>query len=288
MADVPQHPEGGGDLSVTALYTAATWNWAGIPGADVLHTPGAQRVFGATNRVLDLLRWFVRGRPSLRHELVHRHVIIDQVVEDTEATLVIELAAGLSPRGGVVAASRDLTYVEVDLPGMVTRKEQILAETPAGRAILDHPRLRRVAADVTETPLADLHPIEGPTVVVAEGLMMYLERDVQVRLFGAAAEALAEHGGTFVFDLVPRREQPPTGAIGRFLGWWLKRFTGGRGFVEDDRTRHDLLRDLRRAGFDEAVVLDSAEVAVERALPFADVSTHQLVFVATKQAARPS
>lgn len=288
MADLPQHPEGRGDLSVTALYTAATWNWAGLPGADVLHTPGAQRVFGATNRVLDLLRWFVRGRPSLRHELVHRHVLIDRVVQDAEASAVIEIAAGLSPRGAVVAASRDLPYVEVDLPGMVARKEQILRETAAGRAVLDDPRLWRVAADVTETPLADLHPIDGPTVVVAEGLLMYLERDVQVRLFRDAAEALAEHGGTFVFDLVPQREQPPTGAIGHFLGWCLKRFTGGRGFVDDDRTRHDLLRELRGAGFDEAVVLDSAEAAVSRALPFADVPTHQLVFVATKRASGAS
>ena len=42
--------------------------------------------------------------------------------------------------------------------------------------------------------------------------------------------------------------------IFRALSWLMARFTKGRGFVRDDRTRADLATELRDAGFADVTV----------------------------------
>ena len=45
-------PLRGGDLSVTALYTSATWTWGALPNADLFDHRDARRVFRVVNAVL--------------------------------------------------------------------------------------------------------------------------------------------------------------------------------------------------------------------------------------------
>lgn len=238
-SDAPIHR----DLSVTALYTSGTWSWASFPGADLLASPEAARVFGVTNVVLRIASLFASG-PSLRHSLVQRHALVDHLTRD--ATDVLELAAGLSRRGTHRSADADVRYVEVDLPHVVERKEELLARTEAGRAVLGRTNFRRVGGDIAEL---DLEPLLGPdTTVIAEGLLMYLDAPAQQALFRRLV------GHRFVFDLVPPAEQPDVGWVGRLLGRVMRVFTGGAGFIEDRRTREDVVADLRAAGFDEVRV----------------------------------
>ena len=89
----------------------------------------------------------------------------------------------------------------------------------------------------------------------------------------------ASAAGTFVFDLVPKCEEPKPGAFGRALGWLMKRFTGGKGFERDERTRVDIANELTKAGFSRVETLEPGDVARAWGLPFADVATQQLVFV---------
>ena len=72
--------------------------------------------------------------------------------------------------------------------------------------------LRLQAADLREADLAAVAPPgDGPLLVIAEGLFMYLPAETQRRLWRRVA-ALAPR--TFVFDLLPAVEQPPPGAAG--------------------------------------------------------------------------
>ncbi len=265
-----------GDLSVTALYTSGVWTWAGFPRAELYASEDSQRVFGATEFVMRIASWF-KGGPSLKHSLVQRHFTIDHLTEASAPEAVVELAAGLSRRGATLCER--VPYTEVDLPAVIARKEALLRRTDAGLAVLNDPRLTRIAADVTDLDLAPL--VRGRTTIVAEGLLMYLEADAQRSLWKRIADVLGE--GAFVFDLVPASEQPRAGWIGRVLGWLMRRFTGGRGFVVDERSREDVRDELIAAGFDTVRWVEPADLA-ESGMPHLDQTTQTLVFECSRTA----
>jgi hypothetical protein len=86
------------DLSVTALYTAHTWDWAGFPYAHIFANDQTHGVFSITNLFIWLAHLLKSSPPSLPHSLLQRHSIIDQVVQRSSDLQVIELASGLSAR----------------------------------------------------------------------------------------------------------------------------------------------------------------------------------------------
>jgi len=274
-----------GDLTVTALYTSQVWRWGRLAGAELFDLPAARAVFRVTNAFLWVVRVFRWRLRSLKHSLLHRHTFIDALLRRSGARRVLELAAGLSRRGAAFSAAPELAYTEVDLPHVVAAKRALLARSPAGAAVAGRPNWRLAEADVTalDAPaLATLAPAgSGGLFVIAEGLCMYLAAAQQRELFERVRAALAESGGgTFVFDLVPAVEEPPPGLLGRALGWLMKRFTGGRTFERDRRTRDDIVRELHAAGFGTVAAVEPGAVAREYDLPYPRKKTQQLVFVA--------
>ncbi|MGE5182705.1 MAG: class I SAM-dependent methyltransferase, partial [Acidobacteriota bacterium] len=245
------------DLSVTALYTSQVWAWAGLPCADLCATRDAKRVFDLTNLALAIAR-----KPPLRVALLHRHLMIDHLLREAGCRRVVELAAGLSTRG---ARTTGVEYVEVDLPAMIARKRELLARSERGREVLA--RVKLVEGDVTQLELAPL-VAPGKTLVIAEGLVMYLRGDARRALFARLA-ALATICGELelVFDLVPAADEPPPGLAGRALEAAMKRFTGGQSFERDARTRAGVLDELRAAGFATARAYASRDVARAWQLP---------------------
>ena len=164
---------------------------------------------------------------------------------------------------------------------MVTTKRELLGRTELGREALLRPNLHLLADDVETASLDVLSPPDGePLFVIAEGLMMYLDPEAQQRLARKVAARLAPFGGTFVFDFVPPREQPPPGPVGRGLGWAMKQFTAGQGFAPDERSRDQVSADLAACGFDHVEAIEPRQVAHARSLPHPDAPTQQLVFVA--------
>jgi len=235
--------------------------------AELFATPEAKRVFAITNAALGLARILRSDLPDLRHTLLHRHAMIDHLLANSPSRRVVELAAGLSRRGAANCGT--LEYTEVDVPAVIAKKRALLERTAAGRDVLA--RLHLVAGDALDVELES-------DLVIAEGLAMYLDGPARRRLFARAA-AIA---GTFVFDLVPTEEEPVPGAIGRALEAGMKRFTGGRGFERDARTRAQIIGELRDAGFTDARAIASAEVAHAWQLPHADRATTMVVFTATR------
>lgn len=263
-----------GDLSVTALYTSGAWSWGGLSHAHLYATTDAKRVFDATNAALALASL---GRSTLRFALLHRHAMIDHLLEASPARQVLELAAGLSRRGAASCARR--RYTEVDLPAVIARKRALLERTPEGRDVLT--RLNLVGADVERDPL-DGYLASGPAFVIAEGLMMYLAGDARRRLF-AKLRNLGDI--ELAFDLVPSDEQPRPGLVGRALEAAMKQFTGGRTFERDARTRVQILDELRAAGFADARAIAAVDVARDWQLPYPDKRTDTVVFSARASAA---
>jgi O-methyltransferase involved in polyketide biosynthesis len=257
------------DLSITALYTSQVWAWGELPCAELLASRDGKRVFDVTNAVLGVMR---RGTP-LRYALLHRHAMIDRLVAEWQPRRVVELAAGLSRRGAALSMDPDLHYVEVDLPDVVAHKRKLLERSEAGRAVLARPNFALVAADV-ET--YELPPCD---VVIAEGLVMYLDAAARRALFAKVAALADVH---FVFDLTPADEEPKAGVTGRLLGAAMKRFTNGRTFERDARTREDVVAELRGAGFANAAAIAASDIAAAWSLPHADRVTPTVVFTASR------
>lgn len=267
------------DLSTTALYTAHAQFWGDLSCADLFFQDDARSAFGVTNFVLGLRRLFRWRQPSLAAGIVQRHVMIDELLRRSSADQVLELACGFSRRGAAFSEDSALEYVEVDLPAVVALKRELLARTEQGQEVAFRENLRWVSADVEKAHLARLVDASRSTFVIAEGLFMYLDCERQRRLWREIASVLGSaRGGTFVFDLVPGCEQPP-GLMDRFFGGLMGLFTGGRGFVTDDRTREDIACELREAGFDGVELMEPGDVDEDWALPFKGESTKQLLFV---------
>ena len=270
-------------LSVTALYTSATWAWGKLPGAELLDHPDAQRVFGVTNLVLGAVRAVRRGAPSLPHSLIQRHLMIDALLAESEHLRVLELAAGLSRRCVTLSSDARIICTEIDRSPVIARKRALLERSAEGRAVLARPNLRFIAADLGDFQLGTL-PADAVgsaaerLFVIAEGLLMYLRAPEQRRLWSDVHALLAVRGGTFVFDLVPALEQPPPGVIGRGLAWAMKRATSGVKFETDQRDRATIARELEQLGF-RVEVVEPRTAPARWKLPHHDVHTQQLVFV---------
>ncbi len=265
MTWVRQWLSGGGSaISPTAHYTGYVWARHGLGDADlatttggVLHTAG-QGVMVP----LDLL-----GGPTLEHFLLARHRIIDHLLEEAIAagvvSQVVELAAGLSPRGlEVTRRHPDLTYVEVDLPGMAARKGRVLRAKGA-----DPARHRAVTADVLDDAAftavfagreSMLDPSRG-TAVVTEGLLNYLPREAVLGLWRRTARELRRFPqGRYWSDLhVASR----TAAADKVFIAGLGAFVRGRVHLHFADTP-EAVAALRASGFDEAQLHAPRELAM--------------------------
>jgi O-methyltransferase involved in polyketide biosynthesis len=275
-----------GDLSVTALYTSQVWAWGGLSHAQLFANSDAQHVFDAANAALAAARTPDHDLAPLHHSLLHRHVMIDHLLEASGYRQVIELAAGLSRRGAATTCDAQVRYTEIDLPHVVKLKRELLARTAEGRTVLARPGLCLVEGDVDTVTLEPFVRRGEHVFVIAEGLMMYLTANARRRLFEKVSQLTAITGELrLVFDLVPTYEDPEPDIVEEML----KVATGGRGFERDAPTRDGIVTALCETGFDDIEVITSSDIAREWNLPGPDRRTLVVLFMAraSSQTTRP-
>jgi O-methyltransferase involved in polyketide biosynthesis len=223
------HPE---TISPTAHYTGYVW-YAHGQSHDAFATRTGRLMYHAL-RGANLLAHRA-GLPSLEGMLLARHRVIDlrlaQAIDAGEIHQVIEIAAGLSPRGWRFArryADR-ITYVEADLPAMIAHKRRILASLGGETA---HHRTAEIdaLADIGPTSLAQicatLDPARG-TAIITEGLLNYFERDVIVAMWHRFATALRRFPRSlYLSDLMLRDAN--RGPVSTGFAWLLSAFVRGR------------------------------------------------------------
>lgn len=187
--------QGAERISLTAHYTGYVWKKNNFTEFDLTTSKG----------------WWLYqlGRPFNRvieNFLVRRHGAIDQIlrkeIESGRVTQVLELAAGLSPRGEKFMSdygdSHGLTYIESDLQDQIQTKVALLKR--AGGAT--HARHHFVAIDAFQENTKQ--SLEGATseildpkrglAIITEGLISYFETKKIEGLFGR----LARFGHKFV------------------------------------------------------------------------------------------
>jgi methyltransferase (TIGR00027 family) len=169
----------------------------------VFRDPHAERLAGPEGRaIVDTMK---QGR-SMAWAMIVRTASIDDLLMEKirggQVDLVVNLAAGLDARPWRLELPSSLRWVDVDLPGILDYKLEMLAD--------EKPRCRyeAVRVDLTDASrrqalLTQLGSSARNAIVISEGLLIYLEPgDVQ-----GLARDLAGAGGFrwWIFDLASPR-----------------------------------------------------------------------------------
>lgn len=254
-------------ISPTAHYTGYVWFRNGLSDP-ALATAQGRVLFEALQP--SMLASRTLGGPTLEGYLLARHIAIDglltRAIEQDGITQVIEVAAGLSPRGLRFhdRYGERLTYIEADLPGMAARKERALRDA---HSLSDTHRVAPLDAlrDRGELSLAEL--VAGldrkrGLVIITEGLLGYLPGNAVTRLWQRFAAALSGFGsGRYLSDLHLAGAQTPPIHVFRLV---LSAFVRGRVHLHyaDAQSAESALRGV---GFTAASVRRAAEIAKESA-----------------------
>lgn len=252
-------------VSPTALYTGAVWARHRL-AHPAFATRQGRLMLAASTPAMRLAR--ALGGPTLDGLLLARHRVIDEAlhaaIKAGTVSQVIEIAAGLSPRGWRFARQygERIRYIEADLPGMAARKRALLA----GVGCVDghHHRVADIDAfaasgDASLAGIAaTLDPAQG-TVIVTEGLINYFPLDAVTGLWTRMADVLGRFpNGLYLSDLHVGGENR-SAAVQTFVRL-LSAFVRGRVHLHFDAAR-DAERALTSSGFAAATLLSPADFA---------------------------
>jgi O-methyltransferase involved in polyketide biosynthesis len=207
------------------------------------------------------------GRGTLESYLLARHRAIDalleQAIEQQGIRQVIEVAAGLSPRGWRFTRryGEQLTYVEADLPGMTARKRRALERIGS---VSKHHLVREL--DVLEeeglTAVAGELDQRDGLAIVTEGLLPYLPTDQIHAIWRRFATTLGGFAsGVYVSDIHIGAAE---GAAERAFRFLLSVFVRGRVYLHFESPA-DVVAALKEAGFATAEVRPAETAARDRA-----------------------
>ena len=271
MAGAPEATRERARISPTAHYTGYVWCRNGLADPALATWQGRLLFHGLEGglRVAAL----TTGGLTLERMLLRRHLVIDHIlggaIADGRVGQVVELAAGLSPRGYRLARERAVAVVEADLPAMAARKRRMLR-----RGGLLVPGLRVLAVDAfaedgplsIEAAIAPWLDRSRGLAVVTEGLVNYFPRPAVERLWARVGLLLADHPrGLYLSDhhLASESLDRPAGRAVRRL---LSAFTRGPTFL-DWRRAGDARASLAAAGFREVRAHRPADFGRRVALP---------------------
>jgi O-methyltransferase involved in polyketide biosynthesis len=255
---------GGGSeaISPTAHYTGYVWARNGLSHPELETTEG--RLLFESLRPTMAITGLLSGY-ALEPYLLARHRAIDalleQAIERGEVSQVVEVAAGLSPRGWrFVERHPHLVYVEADLPDMAERKRRALERMGS---LSDRHRvevldaLRDDGPDSLSALAGELDRAQG-LAIITEGLLGYLGHEAVDGAWRRFARTLTEfESGVYISDLHLGDVQ---NLMIRGFRVALSVFVRGRVHLHFQSAveAQDALRD---AGFTRASVLPASEIA---------------------------
>lgn len=189
-------------ISFTAHYTGYIWYLLGISHERLATSKGKQLatlLYPFESVAEKLVGHSVRSTLKLRHRLLDQR--LEQLISQHPDLQVIEIAAGLSPRGWRFRQKYPaIRYVEVDLPAMATIKREALKPID--------PQAKVYGCDIFSEQFQqiltqDLDPTR-PLAVLSEGLINYFSKD----LIGQLSQILSKEFQSFpkayfISDLYP-------------------------------------------------------------------------------------
>jgi O-methyltransferase involved in polyketide biosynthesis len=206
------------------------------------------------------------GGSSLEGYLLARHTAIDalleRAIEAGEVAQVVEVAAGLSPRGWRFTEryGERLTYVEADLPAMAERKRRALERIGS---LSERHRLEVVDALQDDGPrslsaVAQSLDAHSGLAIITEGLLGYLDSESVNGIWRRFARVLRTFAsGRYISDLHLGEVQTIQVRAFRVA---LSMFVRGRVHLHYDNAAQAEAA-LRDAGFASATVRRASDLA---------------------------
>lgn len=178
-------------ISFTAHYTGYIWYKMGISHQQFATAQGkflAQLAHPFESCAEKFLGGSMRSTLKTRHQLLDAQ--LKQLLADDPQLQVLEIAAGLSPRGWWFRQHYpELNYRELDLPAMAQTKQHALAQIEA-----HSPEVMAfdLFSDEFKQAFEHFNPEHG-LVVISEGLINYFDKTLLQQLI----QSIALHGQQF-------------------------------------------------------------------------------------------
>ncbi len=143
--------------------------------------------------------------PHLTPIFEARHKLIDAALKSSGITQVLDLAAGLTPRGLAMTKDSAIIYVETDLPGIVEQKREIVKQITKKEGAAHSGLYIEVASamELAELERATRHFGPGPIAIVHEGLFRYLTHTEKTVVINNICALLKKYGGLWMTSDVP-------------------------------------------------------------------------------------
>lgn len=251
-------------ISPTAHYTGYVW-YAHGESHEAFATPTGRLMYRALRAPNAIAKRI--SQPTLEGMLLARHRVIDlrlrQAIDAGEIDQIVEVAAGLSPRGWRFRNRYGdrITYVEADLPGMLATKRRILAELGGESA---HHRTVEIDALAADGPTSIDAICSGldrnrGTAIITEGLVNYFDTPTVFAMWRRFASALQRFPrNLYLSDVILGGSRS---LIALALQWMLSAFVRGRVHRHFESTA-EAEAALASAGFLGAL-LDPRDLAFE-------------------------
>jgi O-methyltransferase involved in polyketide biosynthesis len=189
-------------ISFTADLSGLVRSLTNIPYSKEIHEILSEKVKG-TQVEIELREAIEFDMLRITPVMECRYKLSDKLMEENGAIKVLELAAGLSPRGFKWTENPQITYVEFDLPHKIKEKRQIVEELISQLKMNSHPNLYFVAGDVLHredmiTATTHFQASDGPIVIVSEGLLPYLTHEQKKMMAENIKYLLNRLGGCWI------------------------------------------------------------------------------------------
>ncbi|HLM83931.1 MAG TPA: class I SAM-dependent methyltransferase [Candidatus Bathyarchaeia archaeon] len=138
-----------------------------------------------------------------------RHKIVDHLIKKAHFKQVLEISAGYSPRGLDMTSNPNFTYVETDLPAILSEKRKM------AKKILTKHNFKRLNLRFVEANALDREKVmktmryfsKDGIAVVSEGLVRYLNHAEKIKLANNVKELLGKKGGIWIVPDIEVRQK---------------------------------------------------------------------------------
>lgn len=203
---------------------------------------------------------FTAARFAIIEALTHR-----ALPPDEEHPIIVEIAAGMSPRGLRLARHLPRAQViEVDLPDVIREKQERLKRA---KKVEIPPNIMWLSADLGTTPLSVVLDGKLADVVAAEGLLPYFFPKEITEITRGVLECL-KPGGKFIADTPSRAGMEQ---LKQIMGFFSQQAGKLKGVVSSEAEAQQMLLD---AGYQSVNVYLATQLAEEFKLhtPLVDAS----------------
>lgn len=243
--------QGNTRVGPTALYTAQAWRDGNFPNAGHFDHPFGRVMYTASSLMQKLLRPVLPPfLQDFNQFLFIRHRAFEDRLDTMVPDMVIEIAAGLSPRGITYSRSwSNSSYIELDLPNMVAAKQARMKniELPSNYHLAE--------TDVLSEDFMERLPVrpgsDQMVVVITEGLMDYLNREEKLRAWRniAGLLKLASPESRYLLECWPKHRVAPASRVAKATVNGLSLLVGRSMTDNLFEDRHEADEAMREAGF---------------------------------------